>query len=937
MDDGPVRCRVSTMWLEETLTPFQEVLKLGRLHKNSAFLLTLYFFLAMASVSIVKSVQNGVYLGNVGFDWRLPALYLTLTLVSGPVVLLYRYLSRYCSPQLIATATLLCIAAGLAVFWTILGHPGTEAWSFPAFYLWGALFSVLVPTQGWIFSYFLFTPRVARKVFILLGAGGILGGVAGGYYTYLTADLFGFRGLLLQIGGILLALEAVLGGLFWLNRKRSGDHVTREGTTHPDRGKTMRATFRSPLYTRLALLILLTGVCTTLIDLQYKWALVVEYPGSVDHISRFFGGLLGTTFLISALIQLFGAGWVLRKFGLGTALILLPAALLVTSFGVVAAAAFWSIVVAKGTAGSLRTSIEQTAVELLYVPISERHRISVKNFMELVVFRLGDGLAAAFFLVAVSWPILTIRLTAAVVVAATAVWLFAAREISEQYSKMLRRRLERMHSMVLEQPAKADQGIAESVLVSSLPHSDPRVVLYALQQLLHGEETPAVTDLGSVELTPDAFSMDVSGIYARRTSYPRWLRVVRRLVEHPDPEVGALALHLMISYNVQGFRRPLHRRIDSATVPSRRDLIFLRKYADDLPDVIRPTRIAGWCRGALPSQAAELALLLGIVQDPAFPPILRNWLSHESKQVRAASLQALGEYADPEDFNLLVRHLEQHWSRPAARRALARHGESVVESLRTLIRDPSVDSRVKREIPGVLARINTQPAHTVLISALYSHDAVVAHRALEELNRIRVDRDHLFYREETFLPLLQIWACEYYGLLNIDLLLDPSQRPEYRLLRRALDERLNWGLEKIFRALGLFLPQGDAYFSYLGFTSDRQELREYAVELIDTRIKGELRQTLMPLFAESHPFDVVRRGREIFKLPSAPEEALAETFFKADPWLKCCTIGVVVAERMERLKNCVRRACEDVNPLVRETARWALLRWEAPAPRERRA
>ncbi|MEJ2146781.1 MAG: Npt1/Npt2 family nucleotide transporter [Acidobacteriota bacterium] len=924
------------MWLEGTLTPFREVLKLGQFHKNSAFLLTLYFFLAMASVSIVKSVQNAVYLGNVGFDWRLPALYLALTLISGPIVLLYRYLSGYRTPLLIATATLFSLAVGLGCFWTILGAPETAAWSFPAFYLWGAIFTVLVPTQGWIFSYYLFTPRVARKVFILLGAGGILGGLCGGYYTYLTADLFGFKGLLLQTGGLLFILEAVLGGLFWLNRGHSGDRVSRESVDRHHRSAPMRSARRSPLLIRLAALVLLTGICTTLIDLQYKWALVFEYPGSVDHISRFFGGLLGTTYLISALIQLFGAGWVLRKFGLGTALMLLPAALLATSLGVVAAAAFWSIVAARGTAGSLRTSIEQTAVELLYVPISERHRVSVKNFMELVVFRLGDGLGAAFFLLAVSWPLLTIRLTAALVVGATVIWLFAVRAISEQYSKMLRRRLERMDSKPFAPSAATERETTESVLVSSLSHPDPRVVLCALQQLRHRAEALALSDLGTVELTPEAFSMDISGVYAQRAAFPRWIRAVHHLVDHPDPEVGALALHLMISHDVQGFRHALHRRLQSTRGPSRRDLIFLRKYADDLPDVIDPDRVIRWCRGASSSQAAELARLVGTVQDPSFPPILREWLNHDSKQVRLASIGALGEYADPQDFSLLMRYLEGHWSRPSARRALARHGEAVVERLRCLIHEPSIDSQIKREIPAVLAQINTQPAHTALISSLYSHDAVVAHRALQELNRIRVGRDHLFYREETFLPLLQIWACEYYGLLNIDLLLDPSPRPEYRLLRKALDERLSWGLEKIFRALGLFLPQGDAYFSYLGFTSERQELREYAVELIDTRIKGELRQTLMPLFSESHPLDVVRRGREIFKLPSAPATALAETFFKADPWLKCCTIGVVVAERMETLKDCIRQACDDINPLVRETARWALLRWDGTPASERR-
>ena len=164
------------MWLEGTLTPFREVLKLGQFHKNSAFLLTLYFFLAMASVSIVKSVQNAVYLGNVGFDWRLPVLYLALTLISGPIVLLYRYLFGYRTPLLIATATLFSLAVGLGCFWTILGAPETAAWSFPAFYLWGAIFTVLVPTQGWIFSYYLFPPRVART---LPGKDHVLGYPAG--------------------------------------------------------------------------------------------------------------------------------------------------------------------------------------------------------------------------------------------------------------------------------------------------------------------------------------------------------------------------------------------------------------------------------------------------------------------------------------------------------------------------------------------------------------------------------------------------------------------------------------------------------------------------------------------------------------------------------------------------------------------------------------
>jgi len=36
--------------------------------------MTLYFFLAMGCASVVRALQNALYLGNIGFDWRLPVL-----------------------------------------------------------------------------------------------------------------------------------------------------------------------------------------------------------------------------------------------------------------------------------------------------------------------------------------------------------------------------------------------------------------------------------------------------------------------------------------------------------------------------------------------------------------------------------------------------------------------------------------------------------------------------------------------------------------------------------------------------------------------------------------------------------------------------------------------------------------------------------------------
>ncbi len=917
------------MPLKEIAIPLREVLRLRPEQRNSVLLLAAYFFLALASVSQVKSIQNAVYLSKIGFDWRLPSLYLTLAVLAGPIVLIYRYLAKRLSHLLITSLTIVTLGTGLALFWSIISRDGNSVWTYQAFYLWGAIFTVLVPTQGWLFSYQLFPPRTAKHAFVILGAGGVLGGAVGGYYTALTAPLFGTRGLLLHVMGILIVLQFILCGVSWLNRKAAGSHLR---LSRPEAGaervNPLRAITKSRLMTRFVLVILLTGLASTLIDLQYKWALEFRYAGSEASITQFFGGLIGTTFVLSAVAQLLGTGWVLRRFGLGVGLVVLPVALLAGAFGVVATAAFWSIVFAKGIDGTLRTSIEQTSVELLYVPVGDRQTIPLKSFMELVVFRIGDGLGAAFFLVAASIGVESIRIAGAIVVVTAILWIVAALQISDEYANLLRRSLERMGPQAGRRAIMLSEATAEQTIVTALASQNPRKIRSALQLLVLQKPEYQVADFSSLDFSGEMVTLDVSGAYSARLAPPRWLRPVRGLTRHDDPEVAALAQFLMIRNGVHGFVRRLRISLHSNRIPSARDLIYLERYAENPAEMLSPETALQWCESATEQESLLLASVFGATQDRSYRPILLRWAAEGSLARRRAALVAIGNIHDPSDQALLVGQLSENWSRRAAVRALSRYGDSILERLSESLRSPSLDIRAKREIPSILASIDSSRSRGLLVSALYSHDSKVAYRALREMNRIRDRGSDLSYSGESFLPLLQIWAREYYGLLNMDLVLRAHGSSASRLLQKALKEHINSAIEKIFRGLDLFLPHGDAYFSYLGFTSPHNELRENAIELIDSRVRGELRQTLLPIFSEIHPCDVVRKGREIFKLPSDPESVLAEAFFQVDPWLKCCTIGAVACERIAGLKDLVRQACDDINPLVRETAQWALRTWD---------
>lgn len=894
-------------------------------------LLTCYFFLALMAISLVKSLQNGLYLGNLGFDIHLPVLYLGLAVLSGPLVFLYRYLSNRVSLFLIASATLMLLGVGVVLF--LIGREHVGSWIYGAFYVLGAIFSVLVPTQGWITAYHLFTPRGAKQTFAILGTGGVLGGLAGGAFTVVAAGYFSSQTLLLHALLLLALLQVLLVAIFLRSRRSKGSarHASTRMMSGGERTQAVRTVLRSRHLTYLAAVVLFTGFASTLIDLHFKWAINAEFSRSELEITQFFGWIQCAIFLFSALIQIGATNQLLRKFGLGLGLMILPVGLGIGAFGMILTSAFWAVVSVKTIDGSLRSSIEQTSLELLYVPLSGSQNISIKSFMELVVLRVGDGLGAALFLVlgAVIFPHSII--VGVVLILVSCGWLLVARQITEEYSQMLRRSLEDVGSQVVRRALRMDEAVAEAALIAALWSNNRNKVFFALQQLQASDFDVSYSELSSQGLGGEMVSIDISDLQPARLGISRWQESVEALVDHDDSEVAALALHLLISSNVPGYRQTLEKRLRSSQIPRQRYITYLSKYSPDPGDILVPKYVFQWCIDANPEQAVDLANLIGAMKNPVYVQILRNWLGNPDRALCRAAIRALGSFRDRLDIERIVPFLAQYWSREVARKALAGYGEEMVTHAFGLLRDSRVDVTIKREIPSILALINTSSARGVLVTCLYTHDALVAYRAVQGLNRIRGLRD-LSYSQEAFEPLLQIWAKEYYSLLNIESLMLRERTPEARLLRKVLEERLRWGIEKIFRGLDLILPEGDAYFSYLGYTSSQVELKENAIELIDSRIRGELRHTLLPIFSELNQFDVLQRGREIFKLPSDLVEALSEAFFDGDPWLKCCTIATIKAERMEELRDLVRQGGEDISPMVRETAAWALREWGSTGP-----
>lgn len=899
----------------------------------TALLMAAYFFLAMSSVSIVKSLQNAFYLGRVGFDSKLPLIYVLLALLSGPLVMVFRQLSRRFSLVRLNALTLIFLALNLVAFFLLTGLG--QRWVYPVFYLWGGVFSVLVPMLGWVVSYHLYTTRQAKRLFSILGTGGILGGSLGGYYCAAAAAQVGNEVLLLHAALLLSAMLIVL----MLIRRRQPFELSRREIRLPGRGRearrglfeTSHEVFQSRYLRGMAAMVLLAGLVTTVIDLQYKWVLEGRFKGDEVEITQFFGGLLGTMFVFSAAIQLFATNRILRRSGMGTALLMLPGGILAGSAGVLLAPVFWAPVILRFIDGCLRNSIYRTSAEILYIPVSGPQTVAVKSFIDLVAYRSGDALGAAFFLGAVLVFDLPPALVGGAIALAAVIWIVQAVGLREGYLQALRQTLESQSTPASRQVFEIQEAVAEKTLLAALKSSNPAKVHFVLHQLAAGQaEVEEAASEGYILAEEAMMQTQVTGVYFRRR--PDWMASVRPLARHPDRKVAAAALALMLRYSSPGERERLRRRFESNSIPRALYLDYLRQYVNRPESYLKPERVLQWCEQANEEEAVLLAPLMGRSTRPEYRQVLLEWAKRPPCPRAREAIEALGQYTDPNLVDFLIAHLASNWSRRAAARALICYGDAVVGRLIELMRQSSVGLDIKREIPLILAQINSRNSRAGLVAALYLPDVNLSYRALKSLNKIR-DHSDLSYDQTAFLPVLQIWAKQYYALLNIHLVLaSRPKRPGGRLLSAAVEERLEWTIENIFRGLGLFMPMGEAYYSYLGYTSDRRELRANAVELTESRLPAELKTTLLPIFSEDDPQRLIAHGRKILGLPSDPGEVLSEVLFERDPWLKCCVLAAVAELAAEDFEKLVRRTTQDIHPIVRETAQWVLQQWEGNGP-----
>jgi AAA family ATP:ADP antiporter len=916
-------------WIERVLNIYPGDLRRG-------VLLSSCLFLTISACVIGKVASNALFLAQFSAN-KLPYADIASGVLVAFVVAVYLRLGRRTSLGNLLVGGPLFFAAACALFWVLVYYYHL-AWLYPVFYIWVGIFAVLAPTQVWTLANHLLTTREAKRIFGMVGGGGICGWIFAGYLSRIVTKAFGTESLLLGMTTLLLtcsALMAVLSQGSQLQMDPTRDSAAGvAGTGQKDLRDSVRSVFSSSYLCAIAAVICISSFATTLTGWQFK-ALAKQSSVGKDALAIFFGNFFFYAGLLALLFQLLLATRLLRRFGIGPMLFVLPIVVLAGSAGLLVLGTVGAALLLKGGDQVLRYSIDRSAIELLYLPLPHRVKLQAKWFIDTVVWRLGDGLAGVVVLIFAAQLHWEPQQISWIAIPLTVGWLAAVYVSGKQYVAVLKDSISQ-HRLDAEQASTLalDRSTAD-ILANKILASDPEEILYALS-------------LFEVE--------------RQRAAHP----VIRGLLSHPSPEVRQKAISVLSAVGDKSVLASIELLLKDPDHGVRTEAMLYLVYhthvdpltllaeLGDFADFSVRSAVAAYL--ARPGEAQsletarqilnemsreggeegqrtrlEVARLLGELPD-SFDPLLATLLRDPANLVVREAIRSVGTLRKLSLAPTLLVHFSNHELVGDAAQALAKFGDQIVGLLGDHLGDSSASIVARRAIPPILVNIGTPAAAHVLLDNLLERDTTVRFQIISALNKI-----HQLHPEiELDTQLLEtVLAAEIMGHYRSYQILESLRIPADSdgPVMRALGESIQQELERIFRLLGLLYPRLDLHSAYFGLQSNNVTVYDNALEFLENVLKSQLRGMLVPLL-DGRVSPKERAGiaeRLVRAKVENREQAVAELVASDDPWLKSCGAYAIGTLGMKSLEVELNRCLEHPDPLLRETARAAKLRLDALA------
>lgn len=803
----------------------------------------------MTAHSVMETARDTLFLTSLPAT-HLPRAYLAIALLAILELKIHERVLRHVRDRRRLLAASLVLGSLVTFgFWALLDDMG--AWALFGFYVWTGLLITVVLIEFWLLLDDAVTVTQAKRIFPMIAAGGVTGAMLGSLLSDGLLRIASPVDLVLA-AAIVLALASATAFLWRIPSEAAAEHATTEPAG------PLGWLLRDGYLSRVLALVLMGTIALTIVDFVFKSTVADHIPveGLGPFFARFYLGLNS----VALLIQVVGAGWLLRAFGAHRSSALLPGLVLGGALGLALGPVLLFAVALKAVDGSLRHTLYRSAVEVLYLPLDSRRRERAKGIVEVFGHRVGQAIASLLIIAAVGVDLTTPQLGVVLVFLVVA-WVVAIMSTRRQYVDLFRTRLR--------------QGVIDTQL--ELEELD-RHSLDVLFNALNSDQDPeviAAIDIfdqhGKADLLPVLVLYHPSAAVRSRALEAfadagdrRFIAVARRMLTDEDPDIRAAALRALTA--VVPSRELLEEKLDlEASIVRATALVGLLSlnHGTGNGGALSASKLDEWTSSGNTHAQSSLARAIRHEGGGVFHEALIKLIASDDDSVRLETLRAMAGNPDARYLPHLLPLLGNSDLRAAARSAVIAIGPEALVALDEALADPSTPRKVRRRIPQTIILFESQDAADILLQHLQQErEGGVRLKILRALGRLRGARPTMVLDDavleeqlrESLLRVVQLllWraAIESNGTADTS---------DAELLRVALEDKERATLERAFGLMGLRHPEENFTLVWRGVTSDNARLQAAGHEVLDAALPGAFREAVLAIVDDGEP--PVRRAR----------------------------------------------------------------------------
>lgn len=430
--------------------PIKAIMNIRKEELPLSLLMFSYFFLVITSFWVLKPLKSTLfieYYDQIGFDlfsWHMEAAQAELLakvlnmFVAIIAVVVFTWLVKNFRRQQLTYIFSGFIMACYLGYNLVINDPGDfTVWTF---YLFGDLYTTLMVATFFAFLNDSVTPEGAKRLYGMIVLGGVLGGAIGTTFFRVWIEYLSNSSWIwiCFITAIVIVLIAMAAGRI-VDRNPPPEIPKKEEALKQKANPALegaKLVFKSPYLLAIVAIVGLYEITSQTLDFQFK-ATVSHYLDGPE-IGKQFATVYAISNITSMVVQIFFTSYVMSRFGVKTALLILPVAIILGSTGFLILPILWVGSLLNTVDSGFSYGINQSAKEALYVPTTKDEKYKAKAFIDMFVQRFAKVIA-----IMVSLGITTYfvefsskRWLSIFTIGIVVVWIFAARYAGKKFEEI---------------------------------------------------------------------------------------------------------------------------------------------------------------------------------------------------------------------------------------------------------------------------------------------------------------------------------------------------------------------------------------------------------------------------------------------------------------------------------------------------------------------